>query len=420
MTKREKEVPNKNKYSSIDDIFSDDDFHLIEEKKKVSNSRTADERLLDSFEEIQKFVDEQGKEPEPNTNNITEFRLYSRLKSLKESPEKIEQLNSHDRNSLLGLSASQVEDESIEYIQKKPESLDDILDDDDINLIEDDDEGLFEFKHVPKETDRASADFVARRKPCPDFDRYDLMFQKVQKDLAEGKRKLISFKQDILKPDTYYVHNGILLYLEAVDFEEKNEAFDSGERTRVDGRTKVVFENGTQSNMLYRSLYKQLLKNGRAVTENNEKVNEEFIEKFSNISDEDEEAGYIYVLKSKSSDPEIANKNNLYKIGYSKNDVANRIKNAERDPTYLMAPVEYVAGWKCYNMNPQKFEQLIHNFFGNSCLEVDVFDEKGKRHTPREWFIASLGIIEQAIQLIITGEITNYSYDNESKLIKSR
>lgn len=411
-------MPNKDNFKSLDDIFSDDDFHLIEEKKKSSNTRTADERLVDSFEEIQKFVDEHGEEPKPNTSNVSEYRLYSRLKSLKENPDKIASLLEHDRNQLLGDFVTSVGEKSKGYIVKKnPESIEDIFEDDDLDLLQEEDEGLFDFKHVPKETERASADFVARRKPCKNFEKYQPMFHQVQKDLSDGKRKLISFKQDILKPDTYYVHNGILLYLEDVDFEEKKEDFDSGERTRVDGRTKVIFENGTESNMLYRSLYKQLLKNGRAVTENNEKVNEEFIEKFSSITDEDEEAGYIYVLKSKSTDPEIAQKENLYKIGYSKNDVANRIKNAEKDPTYLMAPVEYIAGWKCYNMNPQKFEQLIHNFFGNSCLEVDVFDDNGKRHTPREWFIVPLGIIEQAIQLIITGEIVKYKYDPDSVVI---
>ena len=90
------------------------------------------------------------------------------------------------------------------------------------------------------------------------------------------------------------------------------------------------------------------------------------------------------------------------------------------EPTYLMAPVEYLAGWQCYNMNAQKFEQLIHNFFGKSCLEVDVFDEKGKRHTPREWFIAPLSVVEQAIELIISGEIVNYSYDAEDLSVALR
>src|SRR5690606_12714322 len=110
---------------------------------------------------------------------------------------------------------------------------------------------------------------------------------------------------------------------------------------------------------------------------------------------------------------------NLFKIGYASN-IEDRIRGAEKLPTYLMAPVDYVAGWKCYNMNTQKFEQLIHNFFGNSCLELDVFDEKGKRHSPREWFIAPIEVIEQAIELIINGKIMKYKYDAVNSTIIKR
>ena len=76
-----------------------------------------------------------------------------------------------------------------------------------------------------------------------------------------------------------------------------------------------------------------------------------------------------------------------------------------------MADVRLVMAYKCYNLNPQKFEQLIHNFFGAACLNVDVFDGQGKRYTPREWFVAPLDIIEQVVHLIISGDIVKYRYD---------
>ena len=208
----------------------------------------------------------------------------------------------------------------------------------------------------------------------------------------------------------------MLLYLEHVDFEEEEQEFSSGKRVRKDGRTRTIFENGTESRMLYRSLYKAILANGKSVTRNFEKVNEGFIERFNYITEEDEEAGYIYVLRSKSQDDRIMSIRDLFKIGYATN-IEERIKNAEKQPTYLMAPVDYVAGWKCFNMNPQKFEQLIHNFLGNSCLDLDVYDEKGKRHFPREWFIAPIEIIEQAIEFIINGKIIKYKYDPNTLMI---
>jgi hypothetical protein len=264
------------------------------------------------------------------------------------------------------------------------------------------------------------ADFIARRKPCKDFDKYEQLLKDVQKDLVEGKRKLIDFKQDNLQEKAFYVHNGVLFYLEEINISHKEHYKEDGTRVREDGRTRCIFENGTESNMLKRSVEKILYANGRVVTENIDKVNEGFLESFSSITDADEEAGYIYVLKSKSSDERISSIRNLYKVGYSKIDVEERIKNAEKEPTYLMAPVRIKGAWKCYNMNPQKLEQLLHNFFGNSCLEIDVFDEKGKRHTPREWFIAPFEVIEQAIELIINGKIVKYRYDEVNGVIISK
>jgi len=243
------------------------------------------------------------------------------------------------------------------------------------------------------------------------------IFKEIQKDLANGKRKLIEFKEDNLREGDFYVHNGLLMLFEKVNISQEEQNFSSGKRIRKDGRTKCIFENGTMSNMLYRSLAKILYVNGRIVTQNIDKVNEDFIEKFSNITNEDEEVGYIYVLKSKSKDERIISIQNLYKIGYSKTDVEERIKNAEKEPTYLMAPVRIQGAWKCFNMNPHKLEQLLHNFFGNSCLELDVFDEKGKRHSPREWFIAPIEVIEQAIELIINGKIVKYKFDAENMTI---
>ena len=125
----------------------------------------------------------------------------------------------------------------------------------------------------------------------------------------------------------------------------------------------------------------------------------------------------IYVLKSRSTDSKIVGIDNLYKIGYSTTPVEERIKNAENEATYLMAAVEVIAVYQCYNMNPQKFEQLMHKFFGNTCLNLDIFGEHGARYNPREWFTVPLHIINQAIELIISGEIINYRYNHASEMI---
>ena len=406
----------------LDDIFNNDPLGLLNFKPRNSNARTADERLLASFQEINDFVDNNHKEPEPNPSNISEFQLYSRLKNLREDKTKIKLLKKYDIHNLFpSTKSNQVSEPKAPYHKPKEiTSLEDLLNDDLLNILDDDSEGLFDFKHTPKEYERANADFVARRKPCKDFDKYESIFKEIQKDLANSKRKLVDFKEDNLRQGDFYVHNGVLMLLEQINISQDEQSFSSGKRTRKDGRTMCVFENGTQSNMLYRSLAKILYVNGRVVTQNIDKVNEEYLEKFNVITNDDEAAGYIYVLKSKSTDINITSIQNLYKIGYSKIDVQERIKNAEKEPTYLMAPVSIQGAWQCYNMNPQKLEQLLHNFFGNSCLEIDVFDEKGTRHTPREWFIAPIEVIEQAIELIISGEIINFTYDSNNQIIISK
>jgi len=395
------------KDKKLQEIFGNDPLGLLNIKPSSSPVRNENERLVASFQEINDFYEKNNREPEQG-GGIQEHQLYSRLKSLRENPAKSEILKFHDKYGLLN------------YEQKQITSLEDILNDDSLGLLNDDSEGLFEFKHIKEQDERASADFVARRKPCKDFNKYEPIFKEVQKDLSNSKRKLVPFKEDNLRAGDFYVQNGILLLLEKVEFEEEVQQFKSGSRIRKDGRTRVIFENGTESNMLYRSLYKVLLANGKAVSENIDRVNESFAEKFSNITDEDKEAGYIYILKSKSDKKEIKEIANLFKIGFSTVAVAERIKNANEEPTYLMADVRIVMTYKCYNMNPQKLELLLHTFFGTACLNIDIFDKKGHRHTPREWFIAPLDVIEQAVRYILTGEVVNYRYDSLNERIVSR
>ena len=135
------------------------------------------------------------------------------------------------------------------------------------------------------------------------------------------------------------------------------------------------------------------------------------------IRDSDEPTGYIYVLRSLSEDPRIQEIEDLFKIGFSRQPVLERIKNAASDPTFLMADVAPVTHFETYNLNPQQFEKLIHRFFAKACLNLDIIGEDGKRFTPREWFIVPLPIIEQAIKLLISGDIVNYRYDAEQQQI---
>ena len=405
--KTENDKPTMDKDKILKNIFDSDPLGLLNVKPSTSPARNEDERLVASFQEINDFYEKNKREPEFD-RGISEFSLFTRLKSLRENSVKTELLKPHDKFGLLHF--------EVKIIQ----SFDDIFNDDHLGILKDDSEGLFDFKHIKKADERASSDFVARRKPCKDFDKYEQQFKEVQSDLKNGKRKLIDFKLGNLKQGAYYVHNGVLFLVEKIDITKKEHYRTDGTRVREDGRTRCVFENGTESNMLKRSVEKILYANGNVVSENADDVKEFFLETFSNITDQDEEAGYIYILKSKSDKQEIKEIQNLFKIGFSKTNVEDRVKNAIQEPTYLLADVRIVIIYKCYNMNPQKFEQLIHNFFGSSCLNIDVFDKAGIRHTPREWFIAPLSVIEQAIRLIISGDIVKYKYHSTTEEIVER
>ena len=393
----------------LDEIFSNDPYGLLNVKPKISTVKTADERLSSSFDEINAFIEKNDREPAPNPSNISEYQLYSRLKNLREDEDKMQALEPQDKYGLLNV------------VKKEINSIDDIFNDDLSGIFDDGEaQSLFEFKHTPREIARAEADFVARRKPCKNFKDYEELFKSVQADLSSGKRKLVDLKLGNLKEGAYYIHRGILFLLEKIDISKKEHYREDGTRVRTDGRTRCVFENGTESNMLMRSVEKSLYANGMVVTENADDVTEKFYESFTDITDVDKEAGYIYVLSSKSTDPKIQAIKNLFKIGYSTTSVVSRIRNAEKEPTYLMAPVELEAEYKTFNMNTQKFEQLLHNFFGSCCLNIDIYDEKLRRRMPQEWFVVPLDIIDKAIELIITEDIVHYKYDKSSEKIVSK
>lgn len=380
----------------LQEIFSSDPMGLLNVKPKKSSAPTSDERLIASFQEINDFVEKYNREPQPNTGNISEFLLYNRLKTFREDEQKKTACQSLDKYGLLKTK------------KKEIKSIDDIFSDDALNILGGDSKGLFDFKHIPKET--TMPDYVASRKPCQEFEKFEPLFTKCQSDLANGKRRLYPFKneQDIVVGH-FFVLKGVLLYVAHV-----GDKFS--EKGKINARLRCIFENGTESDMLLRSLSAELYKQGRRVSENEDGL----LSDSRNITEEDKETGFVYVLKSLSNDPNIKSISNLYKIGYSNVPVEERIKNADQEPTYFMAPVKIVSVFNCYNVNPQKLEQLIHNFFGKVCLNFDIFDQNGVRHTPREWFIAPLDVIEDAVEFIITGDIVNYRYDTEKELIVAK
>ena len=381
---------------TLDDILNNDPLGLLGEVKAKNPILTADDRLIASFEEINSFFDVNKRAPK-KSSDMSERRLYSRLQGIREDVNKSESLKAYDRFNLLEILAI--------------ESIDDILNNDILGIFEEDAEDIFKLKHVPKiDKNRADADFVAQRKVCENFEAYERLFKQCQSDLREGKRKLVNSVESQLQVGTFCVLDGVLLYIAKIKFGKR------GNSNKINRRTLLIFENGTQSNMLLRSLGKRLRESGKMLTE----IEGRELDRLSSIGKDDNKSGFIYVLKSQSNDDRIKTKKNLYKIGFSKEDVNKRVANAMNEPTYLMASVSIVSVYQCFNMNPQKLEQLLHKFFGKSCLNIEIFDKDGKKHHPREWFIAPLEVIHEAIDLITGAKVIDYVYDAQNESIVER
>lgn len=389
-------MDNKNRDKLLD-IFGNDPFGILTVKEKKVTYLSENSQLIESFNEINRFYESNGREPE-KSSNIIETKLFFRLSSIRDDKEKCEILKKYDEHNLLKLTNT---------VEVK--SIDDIFNNDIFNIFDDINDDIFDIQSLSKRT--TMPDYIASRKVCKEFDKYERLLKECQSDLKEGRRKLIRFKNgQQVEEGHFFVLKGVLLYVDKV-----------GETTIENGvknaRLRCIFENGTESDMLMRSLGAELYKDGRRVTDSDINLKKELFDKFNNVTEEDKEAGYIYILKSKSEDKNISSINNLYKIGFSTITVEERIKGAESEPTYLMAPVKIITAFKCYNMNVNKLETLLHNFFGQSCLEIEITDRNGEKHKPREWFIAPLEVIEDALKLIINGQIINYKYDSINQSI---
>jgi hypothetical protein len=379
-------------------LIENDDSGLLDIEPKTKLV-TSNDRLVESFLEINNFYKENNTEPVIG-KDIQQMKLAMRLVGFREDIKKKEELKNYDEFNLLSSKKENQESSEID-------SLKDLLVDDDLGLLDMSDTSIFQIKNVPKYEERKEAEFVARRQPCKDFKLFENLFIKIQSDLKNKLLILKKFDHGDIKHNGFYILDGVLLFVDTIIMDEEKD-----KNGKEDGRLRVIFENGTESGMRYRTLQKGLEIDGRTVMSADSNIVTNF------ISEADNESGYIYILKSLSKNPEIQGVKDLYKIGFCTTSVEERIKNAKEDPTYLMAEVKIVATIKCFNMNTQKLERLLHRFFADTCLNIDITDNHQNRYTPKEWFIAPIEIIEQAVNLIISGEIVGFRYDKEIKIIE--
>lgn len=372
-------------------LSENDPLGLLKSAKPIKN-KAKRSVLLNNFEEIVDFFEEYNREPSDSSNDVKEYQLYHRLKAIRSNAEMAKELKAYDMYGLL-------DGESVSTI-----TLDDFLNDDPLNLLSGDwDDSIFDLKNV-KKSERIAPEYISRRQFCQNFELYKPMFDALHQELESGERKLAIYHSDSLKPNKFYVLGGIILFLKSVEGEVSTYNFSSGGRERYDGRTFCIFDNGTTSDMLYRSLDKALQKDGFAISD---RIQSSMA--MESLDKDDMSYGYVYVLRSHNVN--LKGVSDVFKIGSTTNTVYERTKNAHNEPTYLYSGVDVVETYRCYNMHPRELEERLHTFFDNVRLNINIPDERGVVISPREWFRVRLNVIGEAVNLILNGTIGAYTYN---------
>ncbi|HMP82162.1 MAG TPA: GIY-YIG nuclease family protein [Verrucomicrobiota bacterium] len=390
--------------------INDEDLELLSElgveaEPEVVGGRSArEQRIIAGYEEIVRFVVENGRLPQHGENRDIFERIYAvRLDRLRESGECRAVLSDLDKRGLLGdapeTSVDQLKDEPTDAALLSMLGVEADAEEDVTNLV-----------HVRSRDEIKAAEEIAQRNPCKDFEKFRPTFEKVQLELASGQRKTLKFE------DYAEVKKGDLFVLDGqkVIVAEMGESFVS-DYGRPDRRLRVIYDNGTESDLLLRSLQRALNKDkaSRRITEPN------LGPLFSEVEEPDDfPTGYIYVLRSKSDHPFVAqNRSVIHKIGLTGGDVKARVANAKKEPTYLFAEVEIVATFKLANINRKRLEALLHKFFAKARLDLKLPDRFGLQVESREWFLVPFPVIEEAIQKLMDGTIENFRYDPETARI---
>ncbi|PTR03798.1 T5orf172 domain-containing protein [Paraburkholderia sp. GV068] len=388
--------------SDLDDLAAELSDFAGPEKKGGRPPR--EERIIAGFEEIQRFFETHSRAPQHGEGRDIFERLYAvRLDRLRELPDCLALLAPLDRQGLLAGAPSVAAIEETIDVDELAAELAGTATADDITVL----------RHVRTSAEKRAAEEVAQRMPCDDFETFKPLFEQVQRELKEGIRethafhKLDEIKLTEIQQGEFYIVGGQLAYVAEVG-EEIRTNYE-----RRDSRLRVVFDNGTESDVLLRSFQRALYRDEAARLVTNPSAGPLFSDE---AADDDHESGTIYVLRSKSDNPiVVANREVLHKIGVTgQSNVAARFANARNDSTFLLADVEVVATYDLYNINRVKLENLIHRVFDPARLDIEIKDRFGKAVVPREWFLVPVFVVDEAVERIKDGTITGYVYDPKS------
>lgn len=384
-------------FRSIEDILEDPDLDDIIKPLEKKAKPIATDPDVQALQEVEDWVKENGRKPENTRKDLKERSMFHKLKGMM---KKYTKLKPYDTMGLLIQEDTSKLDKLKDEIKEDTNTagfstLDDVLGDnsvlfDDLDKMDSLDTNFFNTEKVTRKAPTYTEKFAQRHKMA-NFEPYKAKFDLVQSDLASGRRKLMPFKNYEIILHHYYVLKGQLIYIDAFGEEEEK---DNKNGRYQDRRVHVIYENGTESNVLYRGLGSSLYgANGKLVTD---------LETGElNLSSDDYQTGYIYVVKSLSKNPKIANVKSLYKVGFTAGSVKRRIANAENESTYLYAPVKLIEQFQVINLNPEALETAIHHALADYRFGVQITAPNGKMLTPREWFVIDLPEIEKIVNQII-------------------
>lgn len=367
------------------------------EPQRAASRSPREERIIAGFEEIQRFFEQHGRRPLHGEERDIFERLYAvRLDRLRELPDCRELLAPMDHQGLLGAETANASSDA--------EELDDDALLSELGVDVPDETDVTTLRHVRPRAEIQAAEEIANRTACKDFEKFRPIFVQVQKELDAGVRSSRPFELKAeIEPGSLFIVGGQKAYVA-----DMGEVFSNAQGRR-DARLRVIFDNGTESNMLLRSMQRALHKDGAGRRITNPSAGPLFT---SESIEGDEASGTIYVLRSKSDHPVVAaNRDVVHKIGVTGGSLAKRIANARIEPTYLMADVEVVATYELYNINRSKLENLLHRVFEPARLDIQIKDRFGRPVAPREWFLVPLFAVNEVVEKIKDGTISRYVYD---------
>ena len=368
---------------------------------KASSRTPREERIIAGFEDILRFHQTHGRAPLHGEDRDIFERLYAvRLDQIRKLPEAPTLLAGLDGPGLLSGAAAvsaDVDEMDEDTLLAELGIGDGLTDQNDVTVL----------RHVRSHIEKRAAEEIADRTSCPDFDKFQPLFEQAERDLKSGYRMAQRFGRNAsIASGDYFIVGGQLAYVAEIGDTIKAPNGES------DARLRVIYANGTESNLLRRSLQRALYKDDTGRRLSDPGIGPLFGDA---PAQDDIESGTIYVLRSLSKHPFVVEHRELiHKIGVTGGKVETRIAGAEKDATYLLADIEVVATYKLHNLNRTRLENIFHRLFSAAQIDLTIEDRFGHPVKPREWFLVPLHVIDEAVQRIRDGSITDVVYDLKS------